>query len=214
MTVAVIPCYNEKNTLADVVTEVSDYVDAIVVIDDGSTDGSLERLSPNPGLVIIRNEMNRGKGYSLKKGIEASLELGADKIITLDADKQHPPHLIPEFVKALETGDFVIGSRSKTPGIMPFHRILSNFLTSKMLSFKTGLNIEDSQCGFRAVTREHADLFNSSETGFAFETDVLIRAGIKKLTVRNVKIPTIYGDTASKMRNLETIRDFLRLLFR
>ncbi|MBK7629970.1 MAG: glycosyltransferase family 2 protein [Ignavibacteriales bacterium] len=147
---AVIPFYNEKDFLSDVISETLKFVDIIIAVNDGSTDNSEKTIVDNDDVRIISLDRNYGKGYALQKGFDKCVKENFDYIITLDADKQHNPAFIPDFISHLNKFDIVIGNRLNDTEDMPFQRILSNKITSIFLSLKTGQRILDSQCGYRA----------------------------------------------------------------
>lgn len=210
---AVIPFYNEEKTIREIVEKTLRYVDFIICIDDGSIDDSLNNIPENDKVIVLKNNVNRGKGYSLKRGFERSIELNTDFTITLDADLQHPPECIPAFVEKLNTTDFVIGNRLNNFGKMPFHRIMSNTITSKLLSIKTKRKILDSQCGYRGLRNEILKLILPSYTGFEAESEMIVKAANNNLRIDFIPIPAIYGSEKSKMQPLKTIKGFIKVLF-
>ena len=147
---AVIPFYNEEKHLSAIINDVLKFVDKLILVNDGSTDLSKDKIPTNEKIVVLTHSENLGKGAALCTGILKSLELKSSITITLDADNQHDPIFIPNFIDCIEEFDCVIGSRKKDKTSMPNHRRLSNFLTSKLLSIKTGKEILDSQSGYRA----------------------------------------------------------------
>jgi len=114
---AVIPVYNERRTIADVVQRTKPFVDWVVVVDDGSTDGSVAALG-GLGVDVIRQPVNQGKGAALLRGIEAAKEAGAGFAITLDADGQHAAQQLDRLTKALAEGeaDAAVGTRFRGSG--------------------------------------------------------------------------------------------------
>lgn len=209
---AVIPFYNESLSIKKIVSETFDYVDKIIAVNDGSTDNSIDLIPQNEKLILISYKKNMGKGYALKRGFEESIKLNYEYTITLDADLQHPP----EFIHAMVQKDFdiIIGNRLNNISKMPVHRILSNKITSFLLTIKTKQKIPDSQCGFRAYkTKILKDILPRSN-GFESESEILILAAKKKYKIGFVDIPTIYGNEKSKIRHFQTISGFIKVLFR
>ena len=210
---AVIPFYNEEKTIGEITEKTLSFVDFVICIDDGSTDDSLKKIPQSENVFVLKNNFNYGKGYSIKKGFEKSIELKTQFTITLDADFQHPPEFIPAFIEKLNNADIVVGNRLNDLSRMPFQRILSNKITSKLLSIKTGKKIIDSQCGFRAFKTEILKLILPSFKGFEAESEVLVKAASHNLKMEFINIPTIYGEEKSKMRPLQTINGFIKVLF-
>lgn len=208
---AVIPFYNEKETLTIILNDTLNYVDSIIAVNDGSIDGWAYEQNENK-IHFINLDRNYGKGKALNAGFEAALERGMKIIITLDADLQHEPKYIPHLISSLETYDIVIGNRLKNLTGMPVQRKLSNKLTSVLLSFKTKQKIVDSQCGFRAFRSEVLKNVRTNNPGFEAESEMIIQAAKKGFRIGFVDVPTIYGKEKSKMKPLQAIIGFLRVL--
>ncbi|HSP89060.1 MAG TPA: glycosyltransferase family 2 protein, partial [Ignavibacteriaceae bacterium] len=187
---AIIPFFNEENTIKEVIEKTFNYVDLIICIDDGSTDSSLNKIPANDNLIVLKNKANIGKGYSLRKGFEKSIELKTKYTITLDADLQHPPEKIPSFIEQLKNNDVVVGNRLNNLSDMPLQRIMSNKLTSKCLSLKTKTKIIDSQCGYRGFRTEIIKLILPDYNGYEAESEMLVKAARKNLKISFIDIPT------------------------
>jgi len=210
---AVIPFYNEKETLKKILEGTSKFVDHIIAVNDGSTDDTYTEESKLDCVEYIKLGKNYGKGRALSVGFEKAITSGFKSIITLDADLQHDPRYIPKLVELLNLFDIVIGNRLNNFKGMPFQRRVSNKLTSFLLTVKTGQNILDSQCGFRAFRKEVLENVKTENFGFEAESEMLIRAAKRKFRIGFIDIPTIYGNEKSKMRPIEAIVGFLKVLF-
>ncbi len=210
--VAIIPFYNEERTINKIILHTLKYVDKVIAVNDGSTDNSLQNLPQNEKVFLVNLVNNSGKGFALNKGFEYSITLDSQFTFTLDADLQHNPDFIPDFFTKIENYDIVIGSRKKTPGTMPIHRIASNALTSYLMSKKTGQKIIDSQSGFRLYKTKILNDILPSSHGFEAESEILINAAKKKYRIGDTEISTIYGDEKSKMKNWQAIKGFLKVL--
>ena len=149
----------------------------------------------------------------LRKGFEKATELDCDAVITLDADLQHNPATIPAFLSGLENFDLILGNRFKDLSGMPLQRIMSNKLTSFLLSKKTGIKIVDSQCGFRAFKLEVLKQIKTRSNGYEAESEILILAARAGFKIGFVEVPTIYGNETSKMKPLNAILGFIKVLF-
>ncbi len=210
----VIPFFNERRFLKDLNERIPDSVDTIIFIDDGSTDGGCDLIElSNPKVILIKNQQNRGKGFSLRAGFLKCLELGGEYIISLDADLQHPPELIPGFIELLNEYDLVIGTRKFSKREMPLDRRISNFITSFIISKKAGARIYDSQSGYRAFNASALVKIMSDSDDFIAESEMLIKAGKNKLKIGHYPIPTIYGEEKSKINRIKVIRSFITMLF-
>lgn len=211
---AIIPFYNEKNTLKKIISETSKFVDSIIIVNDGSTDSWNTEIPENGNIFLISHEKNLGKGEALKTGFIKSIEQNNFYTIALDADLQHDPKYIPNLLNGLIKFDMVIGKRNILKSEMPFHRRMSNYLTSKLLSIKTGKNILDSQSGFRGFKTEILKEILPTFSGFEAESEMIVKCCKKNYTIGYFEIPTIYGNDDSKMKAIPTILGFLKVLFK
>lgn len=209
---AVIPFFNEEKYLNQVVQSTLKFVDAIIAVNDGSTDDSLLCLNNISGITVMNIHSNTGKGYALQQGFNKCIELGFDEVITIDGDGQHKPEYIPLLLKNLETFDIVIGNRLNDVSSMPIHRRLSNKLTSYFLSKKLGIKITDSQCGFRAYKIKVLQEVRTDLKGFEAESEILVKSARKNFSIGFVDIPTIYADEKSKMKSFQAIKGFIKVL--
>src|SRR6266568_4932233 len=154
----VIPAYQAAATIAEVVSRTSRAVPGatVYVVDDGSTDGT-SGAGSGQGATVLVHARNRGKGAALATGIAAALEGGADVIITLDADGQHPPEEIPGLAAPVLAGaaDVTLGARARS-GAMPWGRRCTNWLSAALASRIAGTGVPDAQSGFRALSRRAA----------------------------------------------------------
>jgi len=210
---AVVPFYNEKETLEYVLDGTLKYVEFIFAVNDGSNDDSYQDARKKPRIKVIDLDKNYGKGKALSVGFEEAISSGFKFVITLDADLQHDPKYIPKLSEALNSFDIVIGNRLKNLEGMPLQRRLSNKITSFLLTAKTGQDILDSQCGFRAFRVEVLREVKTKYYGFESESEILVKAARKKFTIGFVDIPTIYGNEKSKMQPFKAIMGFLKVLF-
>lgn len=217
--VIIIPVYNGRDSVLRLVREIKEIIDCpIMVIDDGSTDGIAAEDFVDVG--YLKHPENRGKGAALKTGLALAKEAGFDNAITLDADGQHDPHEIPNFISQIEEhpGSMVVGMRNLVNKAMPFHRQLSNNITSLMLSLRIGRRVRDSQVGYRCYPLKHSRLWDSIEDGFMFESVVFFNAAKLRISLAWQPIPVIYGAEGSHinpmMDTLRFIRMYLQNLIR
>ncbi len=216
--VVVIPAYNEMPHIEDFLRRLRDYPYEFVFVDDGSTDGTGERIEEY-GFKVIRHDKNRGKGAAIKTGFAYAVEGGYDAVITMDSDGQHDPELIPRFVESLRDADIVLGSRRKfmTPANMPLDRYLVNRITSTIISLLAGHLIEDPQNGYRAFRIEVLKSLRFERDRFDFETEVLVKALRYGFRLKHVEVPVIYGAEKSHINKwkdtLRAIGLYLEFLF-
>jgi glycosyltransferase involved in cell wall biosynthesis len=210
---AVIPFYNEEKTISEIITRTLKFVDTVIAIDDGSKDNSCDNVNTIKNVILLKHKNNEGKGSALKTGFEVSVQNNFDLTLTLDADLQHPPEEIPKFLDALSFNDIVIGNRLSDLSSMPVQRILSNKISSGLLSLKAGRRIYDSQCGFRGFRTKILSSIMPHFSGYEAESEMLILAARKNYKFGFVAIPTIYGEEKSKVRPFNIILGFIKTLF-
>jgi len=209
----VIPAYNASRPLMEVLPHVRKYLPDILVVDDGSTDGTAEVVR-RMGVTVIRLEKNGGKGGALKAGFKAALDSNCEAVLTLDADGQHDPERIPEFLKLASPDALIIGCREARLKKMPFPRILSNQITSSMLSMLTGTLMRDSQSGYRLIGRDIFFKIELETDHFETESELLLKAARLGYLPQFLPIPTRYDGERSFMRPaLDTAR-FVHLLWK
>ena len=188
----------------------------ILIVDDGSS-VPISKNDFSENIQLLRHAINKGKGAGLKTGFSHFLKNdGIDLVITLDADLQHPPEKIPDFIQAYENGkgQMIIGYRRRALSIMPFHRIFSNMSTSLIISILTGQLIKDSQNGFRLHTREILQEVQLTEDGFQMESEILIKAGWQGFKIGFVPMPTIYSLEKSSINNVKDTLSFILLILK
>ncbi len=215
---AVIPAYNPGGTLSSVIEGVKRYLraDRIVVVDDGSADGTA-RLAEAAGVVLIRHAANRGKGEALKSGFKHLLGLeGVEAIFTIDADGQHDPEEIPLFVEAFRSGrgDLLVGNRMDERAGMPRIRVLTNIVTSAVVSALAGCRIEDSQSGYRLMRSDVLRRIDLVTSRYETESEILIKSSRVGATISSVPIRTIYGGEESTIHPFRDAVRFFVLVFR
>lgn len=201
----IIPAYRAARTVADVVTRAGAAVPGatLYVVDDGSDDATAT-LGREAGAQVLPHGRNRGKGAALATGVDRALGDGAVWIVTLDADGQHPPELLPGLLDPLERGqaDLVLGARTRTRA-MPWPRRLTNWLSASLASRVAGGGtvVADAQTGFRAFSRTVALRVRPRETGYDYETAFLLAVLALGYRVCSVPIPTIYAGAPSHFRS-------------
>lgn len=185
---------------------------SIVVVDDGSVDAT-SSVARDRCDVLLRFPENRGKGAALRAGIAEALARGADAVLTIDADGQHPPEAAPSLVEELARADMVIGTRSRQESAMPLRRRVTNALASAAVGAIIGSPVADSQSGFRAIRRSVLDAVTGEGDRYEFETDFLIQAGRAGFRIRSVPIATMYG-TPSHFRSFRDSTRVVRTIWR
>ena len=212
----VIPAFNEEKYIYDVAKIAKEFVDVVVVVDDGSIDKTFSRAIDS-GAVVLRHEENMGKGAALRTGFKYALEHGADIVVTLDGDMQHDPLEIPKFLEKIreEDADIVVGSRflEKVKG-MPIQRRLSNFITTKVLNKVFKVPVTDSQSGFRAFKRKVLEKVTFKDNRYGAETEILIEAKRKGFNIVEVPISVKYENQKSKIRPIRETFSWIWLIIK
>lgn len=170
----VVPTYNNAGTLADVIASVLDYSADVLVVNDGSTDGTTQILEQFASKIqVLTFDINRGKGMALRQGFEWALARGFDYVITIDSDGQHFASDIPVFLAEAAKGDqaLVIGARNmgevNVPGKSSFGNNFSNF----WFEVETGLKLTDTQSGFRLYPVRAMENMRYLSRRFEFEVE-------------------------------------------
>ena len=215
----IIPAFNAAYTLNELIDKIRGLdspPEEILVVNDGSTDQTSQKAR-NERISVIDISTNQGKGWALKTGFEHYLgQKHKGFVICMNADLQHPPEYIPQFINyAHSTGcHFVIGNRSKKPGEMPLHRIMSNRITSFIISKITGQSIFDSQCGFRLIDIDIVKNLDLVEKGFQLESEMILKAAEQGVEIGFVPIPVIYHNTGSHIGNFRDTVKFVRMVLK
>lgn len=187
---AVIPAYNEAATIRDVAYRAIRQIKRVIVVDDGSTDGTAEALAGLP-VVLLRNPTNRGKAASLWRGFQQALAAGATGVVTLDGDGQHAPEDIPRLLAeaAFHPDYVIIGTRGRDRRRGAFWRYVANCVADFWISWAAGASFSDSQSGFRvypASVLRRVKITHGKVRSFVFESEILIEAtreGYRSLAV-------------------------------
>lgn len=198
--VAVIPAFNEEVAIGSVVLLTGEHVDEVIVVDDGSADRTAQ-VAEMAGARVIRHHRNLGKGAALKTGFEAA---DADVIVTLDADAQHNPAEIPKLVEPILRGeaDVVNGSRylHGRDENTPRYRRVGQKILDRATNISTGLDITDTQSGFRAFSSASIPHFRFRDPGFVVESEMLADAAEAGLRIVEVEVGVRY-DVDGSTRN-------------
>jgi glycosyltransferase involved in cell wall biosynthesis len=208
---ALVPAFNEASQIAKVVGGAIQHVDEVVVIDDGSDDGTAETARA-AGATCLRLPANRGKASALRTGIEFAAARSFTHVLTLDGDGQHRPEDIPVLVQtAVRTGaDMVIGTRTFERHSMPRARFYSNTFGSRLASALVGREIRDSQSGFRLIRLDKLVSLELRSRFYEFEMEVLIKMALGGCSIEQAPIPAIYEDGRARSK-MKPVRDTVRI---
>jgi len=195
-----IPVFNEERHLEAVLQEVRRYASDLLVIDDGSTDGTAAILARQPDVGVLTHPQNRGYGAALISAFARAIDSDYDVLITMDCDGQHEPSRIPVLLEALDSKtDLVSGSRylrdfRQTSLPTPQDRRQINQIITSELNDTLGLHITDAFCGFKAYRREALEKLHITETGWGMPLQLWVQAAFHCLRIKEVGVPRLYLD--------------------
>lgn len=197
-TIVAIPVFNEANHVHSVLQEVRKYANRILVIDDGSTDGTSAKLDQEFGIERITHQKNKGYGAALISAFEYSITQGADILITMDCDGQHEPSRIPVLLEAIDHADIVSGSRYlrdfRQDNSAPEDRKRINTLITKELNVRYGMQLTDAFCGFKAYNCGALAKFQITETSWGMPLELWVQAAYYNMKIQEVAVPRLYID--------------------
>ena len=193
---AVVPAYQEAAVLPATVRDVLAYGYSVVVVDDGSRDGTEEALRGLP-VHYVRHATNLGQGAALQTGMKYALSQGAEIIVHFDADGQHPAARIPDLIQPIAGGecDVALGSRFLRPedrALVPWKKRIALRIGILVSGLLTGVWLSDTHNGFRALSRRAASLIRLRENGFAHATEILACLRTEGLRYREVPVGIRY----------------------
>jgi glycosyltransferase involved in cell wall biosynthesis len=198
--IAAIPCFNEELFIGSVALKTKDYVDQVVVIDDGSTDKTA-MVAEKAGAIVVSHGSNKGKGAAVSSAFEYAKKVGCKALVLLDGDGQHDPAYIPSLVKPVleDKADMVVGSRymelkSSIPGYRTWgHRVLTLFT-----NLGSRVKLTDSQSGLRAFSLKAIQAFSFVEQGLSVESEMQFLANDASLRVTEIPISIGYYGKAKR----------------
>lgn len=206
-----IPVHNEAQGIGPVVEALRAKDLDVIVIDDGSMDGSGD-IAKAKGATVLRYDKKNGKGYSLQRGFEYVLKHRYEGVITMDGDGQHDPNEVEQFLKEARGNptSLIIGNRMQNSHGMPFVRYLTNCFMSGLISLACRQSIPDTQCGYRYLSKEVLKSLELTCADFEIETEILMKACKKGFKIASTPIQTIYRDEESKIHPFkDTVRFFI-----
>lgn len=209
----IIPTYNNAATLAKVIEDVAGYIGQIIVINDGSTDNTVEIVNRFPSVQFISYEKNVGKGWALRKAFRYAIEKGYMYAISIDSDGQHFAKDLPAFINKLEEEPHavIIGARNmgqeSVPGGSSFGNKFSNF----WFKVETGITSPDTQSGYRLYPLEPLKKMRFITRKYEFEIEVLVRLAWKGVKVISVPVTVYYAPKEERISHFRPFKDFFRI---
>ncbi|MFA6587818.1 MAG: glycosyltransferase family 2 protein [Patescibacteria group bacterium] len=209
-TAAIIPALNEINNIASVAIAAGQYVDKVIVVDDGSAKPLKQFLPLDDKIICLRHRINLGKGAAMTTGVQWAISNKFDAVIFIDADGQHHPDEIASIFSPImnNDADVVFGVRSvhqQMPLIAKFGKVLLTTLVKVLF----GIKVSDILSGYRAFRLSVYNKLAWESARYAVETEMIVNAGKNHLRCKEIPISTIYND---KYRGM-TILDGIRIIF-
>jgi len=197
--IAIIPAYNEEKYIGTVVLKSRQYVDEVIVADDGSTDRTKD-VAKLAGASVIIHEQNMGYGASLQALFKEARKKNPGILVLLDADSQHNPDEIPKLIRPISEGfDVIIGSREQQKGNIPAYRRMGQGVLAHFSRILSGKNVVDSECGFRAFSPKAIAELELKQNGMAVSAEMIAAAADKGLKVTQVPVSAIYTEDGSTL---------------
>ena len=193
-----VPVYNEAKHVREVLAQIHRYSSDILVVNDGSTDGTRAMLDTQSGLHRIDHSSNRGYGAALISAFQYALDRDFDVLVTMDCDGQHEPSRIPVLLEAIHDCDIVSGSRyyrdfrQDTPA--PSDRRFINATITREINARYGFELTDSFCGFKAYRRGALEKLRITESGWGMPLQLWVQAARQRLRVKEIGVPRLYLD--------------------
>lgn len=203
LTIAAMPAYNEERSIAKMILGCKKYVDRVVVVDDGSSDATVE-IAEALGAHVVRHRVNGGYGAALRTCFETARGLSADKMVVIDSDGQHDPSDIPTLLRPLSNdADLVIGSRfcNGNGQNIPTYRKIGMKVLDIATNAVGGIKVTDSQSGFRAYGRRAIDSIRINGNGMSAGSEILLQAKDNNLNVEEVPIHCSYDVESASSEN-------------
>lgn len=200
----IIPAFNEEKTIGLLLEKIKKTKLKTVVVNDGSSDLTKNIAEKYP-VYLLNHKINLGKGAAMKTGADFAFSHGAEVTIFMDADGQHDPKNIPDYIHKLQQGsEIVFGKRNLGKG-SPTIRLLGNKIASRLISLLCKIYLEDLLCGFIGMTKKTYGIVRWDSAGYGVETEIVAGVGKNKLKYSEVSIETIYSDKYKGVSILDAI---------
>ena len=193
-----LPVFNEVQYVDEVLDQVKQYSEHGLVVDDGSTDGTAEKLASRSDVTVVCHEENQGYGAALRTAFQYASDNGFEIVVTIDCDGQHEPQRIPLFVQACQDVDIVSGSRYLKvfdgDSVPPETRRAINMQVAAEIQRRLGIRLTDAFCGFKAYRVSALNKLDLAENGYAMPLELWAQAAANKLDIIELPVPLIYLD--------------------
>ena len=208
-----IPTYNNATTIAQLIRDVLKFSDDVCVVNDGSTDNTLEVIAAFTQIKLYSYSKNRGKGWALRQGFESARKNGYDYAITIDSDGQHFADDLPVMLQALEQhkNAIVVGARNMNQSSVPGKSSFGNKFSNFWFTLETGLSIPDTQSGYRLYPIKLLEPIHFFTYKYEFEVEVMVRAAWAGIDVLAVPVKVYYPPAEERITHFRPFQDFSRI---
>lgn len=208
-----IPTYNNSATLAAVISDVAQYTQRIIVVNDGSTDNTAVILGNFPFVQVVTQPVNRGKGLALRAGFDYAFRQGYEYVVSIDSDGQHFAKDLYKFLDKLEEAPnaIIIGARNMDQASVPGGSSFGNRFSNFWFKVETGIVMPDTQSGYRLYPLKPLQKISFFTRRFEFEIEVLVRAAWKDIDIVSVPVTVYYAPKAIRVSHFRPIKDFTRI---
>ena len=208
----VVPTFDNAGTVADVVKGVLEVFPDVIVVNDGSTDDTLQRLE-GLDVTLVSYGRNKGKGGALREGFRKALEMGFTHAVTIDSDGQHFPSDIPAFIAAVQENPdaLFVGRRDLDAENMPQGNSFANRFSNFWFRLQTGIALEDTQTGFRAYPLQRLPSLRFLTSRYESELELLVFSAWRGVPLRSLKIRVWYPPKGERVTHFRPFADFFRI---
>ena len=209
----IIPTYNNATTLAAVIEDVTQYSNHVIVINDGSTDNTVDIVKNYPAVQFMSYAKNVGKGWALRKAFAYATAQNYQYAISIDSDGQHFAKDLPAFYDKLEQepNAIIIGARNMGQASVPGGSSFGNKVSNFWFKVETGITSPDTQSGFRLYPLQPLKKMNFITRKYEFEIEVLVRAAWKGVDVVSVPVTVYYAPAGERISHFRPYKDFFRI---
>ncbi len=209
----IVPTYNNCLFISAIITDILEYTDQLIIVNDGSNDCTLEVLSKFPKIHIVTYEKNKGKGFAIRKGFEVAESLGFEYAVTMDSDGQHFAKDLPTFLEAVDPlkRQIIIGSRDTGMEGRSKKRSFANRFSNFWFFIETGIKHPDTQSGFRLYPIKIVNRRTYFSNKYEFEIEILVRNAWRGVEIISVPIDVYYPEDNDKRSHFRPCKDFIRI---
>lgn len=209
----VIPTYNNGRSIASVIDGVKEYVDDILVVNDGSLDNTASILENIEGIQYVAYKENKGKGYAIRTALKYAYENNYNYVISIDADGQHYPENIIDMLQELRLNldTLIVGARNIEADNMPNKNTFANKFSNFWFFVTTGKKMTDTQSGYRVYPVKLLKDIKFVTSCYEFEVEVIVRAAWRGVKVKNIPIKVYYPPIEERVSHFRPLKDFARI---